>query len=174
MRKRSEPTYIYAVKTGDFSQGQLRILHVKIGRTSNVDSTLRQYKRGSMDVELLNLWEANRDINPEDCERGVQKIAEKYAHKREGEKFIFIQEEKYREFSENVGMILKSVPLDEKNKPKMTPREKVSRKISGWESLKKTYPSSEAVEKRLREGRFTENYRKVLLGLKKYWEKRGK
>jgi hypothetical protein len=43
---------------------------------------------------------------------------------------------------------------------------------SGWEALKKTYPSSKAVEERLKQGNMTENYKNVLIRLKRYWEKR--
>ena len=54
---------------------------------------------------------------------------------------------------------------------------KGTRGESGWQALKRTYPSSEAVARKLREAsrrHFKENYVRTLETLKRYWEKRGK
>jgi len=47
-----------------------------------------------------------------------------------------------------------------------------SSKKSGWRWAIRKYPSSKAVETRLKEGDISKNYRNFLLRLKRYWEKR--
>lgn len=102
---------IYAIKVADLSYSGLKILDVKIGKTTNINSTLTQYRRSHRSVEILNLWGLNPSMTLLDCEQGVHKIAEKYAYEQEGEKFIFLQES-YKKFSENVSLLLRNVSKD--------------------------------------------------------------
>lgn len=102
---------IYAVKVADLSYSGLKILDVKIGKTTNISSTLTQYRRSHRGVEILDLWESNQSITLSDCERGVHQIAEKYAYEKDGEKFIFLQES-YKKFSENVSLLLRNTSLE--------------------------------------------------------------
>ncbi|MCM8800122.1 MAG: hypothetical protein NC900_05300 [Candidatus Omnitrophica bacterium] len=98
---------IYAIQVSTLIGSGLEILGVKIGQSKDIYSTLRQYKRSNTEVKILNLWEVNPSLNPVECEKGVQKIAEKYAYKRDGEKFIFLQNT-YQDFVENVNLLLRS------------------------------------------------------------------
>lgn len=100
---------IYAIKVADVSYSGLKILDVKIGQTTNINSTIAQYKRSHREVEVLDLWELNPSKTLSDCEKGIHRIAERYAYERKGEKFIFLQES-YKEFSENVNFLLNNVP----------------------------------------------------------------
>jgi len=109
---------IYAIKIADLSYSGLRILDIKIGQTTNIDSTLRQYKRSNPAADILDLWELNPSKNPQECERGVHKVAEKYAYERKKEKFIFLQEN-YQEFAENVNLLLKNVTDKSRRKSKV-------------------------------------------------------
>jgi len=96
---------IYAIKVGSASYGDLTILEVKIGRTSNIKSTKSQYQRSHILVEILNLWETNEKLSASECETGVHLIAGKYSYERDSEKFIFLQDS-YTEFAENVSKLL--------------------------------------------------------------------
>lgn len=99
---------IYAIKVGGLSYSGLQVLNIKIGQTTNIESTLRQYKRSNPEVEILDLWEINPLKNFRECEQGIHKIAEKYAYKRERENFIFLQKT-YQEFVENANLLLKNI-----------------------------------------------------------------
>ena len=100
---------LYAIKVADLSYSGLKILNIKIGQTLDIQSTLRQYRRSNPEVKLLDLWEINPMINnPYECERGIHKLAERYAYDRKGEKFIFLQES-YQSFSENVDLLLRNI-----------------------------------------------------------------
>ncbi|GAG61703.1 unnamed protein product [marine sediment metagenome] len=103
---------IYAIKIADLSFSGLKVLHVKIGQTSNIKRTLAQYRRGNPGVEILDLWEPNLLKTVSESEKGIHEIAKKYAYEREGEKFIFLQES-YKEFAENVNLLLSNVPESE-------------------------------------------------------------
>jgi hypothetical protein len=70
-----------------------------------------------MEAVLLNLWSANPELDPTTCEKGVHKIAQKYAYKRESEKFIFLQDS-YNGFEENVNLLLKQSTNDSPKKVK--------------------------------------------------------
>ena len=99
---------IYAIRIGRLSYGGLQVLDIKIGQTTNIESTLRQYRRSNPDAEILDLWELNPSKNSWECEQGVHKIAENYAYERKKEKFIFLQES-YQDFAENVNLLLKNI-----------------------------------------------------------------
>jgi hypothetical protein len=100
---------IYAVKVIDLSYSGLQIIDVKIGQTSDINSTLRQYRRSNPNAEILDLWETNHSLkNSYECERGIHILAERYAYERKKETFIFLQES-YQKFAENVNLLLKNV-----------------------------------------------------------------
>lgn len=99
---------IYAIEITNLSYSGLRILNVKIGKTTNLKATLRQYRRTSPEAQILNLWESNFHKSLSECEKGVHKIAEIYAYERKGETFIFLQES-YKDFAENVDLLLKNI-----------------------------------------------------------------
>ena len=102
---------IYAIEITNLSYSGLKILNVKIGKTTNLKATLRQYRRTSPEAQILNLWESNFHKSLSECEKGVHKIAEKYAYERKGETFIFLQES-YTDFEENVNLLLKNIPQE--------------------------------------------------------------
>jgi len=108
---------IYAIRIHHIESADLSILHVKIGKTRNIKSIVRQYKRSSSDVKLLDLWKSNESLNLSECERGVHKLAEKYAYKRENEKFTFLQKG-YEDFSQNISNLLKKYDEGEIGKKK--------------------------------------------------------
>lgn len=106
---------IYAVKTYAVSAEDLTIKEVKLGRTSNIKSTMVQYNRSHRDPEILDLWKANENLKVSKCEKGVLKLAEKYAHERRGETFRFLQDG-YVKFSNNVDLLLLPVSIEELTK----------------------------------------------------------
>lgn len=144
---------IYSVRVAEISYGGLKIMHVKIGKTNNIELTLRGYSRSNMEAVLLNLWTANPELDPTTCEKGVHKIAQKYAYKRESEKFIFLQDS-YNGFEENVNLLLKQSTNDstknEKSKTARTVKQekiKVQRQISsqtGYTYKKQNYSARNA------------------------------
>jgi len=113
---------IYAVETHKLSYGDLKITEVKIGRTSNINSTLAQYRRGISNLKLLDLWYPNQDKTVSKCEKGVLDLAENYAHERSRETFRFLQEG-YEDFSENVSHLLVPTSLDDLEKSKQDQKE---------------------------------------------------
>ena len=123
---------IYTVKTHELSYADLKIKEVKIGRTSNINSTLAQYRRGISNLKLLDLWYPNEEKTVSQCENGVLELAEKYAYERSRETFKFLQDG-YENFSENVSYLLVPTSIEEleqskekqketKKKPKETER----------------------------------------------------
>jgi len=102
---------IYAIKMTDLKYSGLSISDVKIGKTGNIKSTLSQYRRGNRGANILDLWEPNPSKTLSECEQGVHKIAEKYAYERDGEKFIFLQED-YDKFSSSISLLFKKVSKD--------------------------------------------------------------
>lgn len=101
---------IYAIEIGQSSYGELKILDVKIGKTTNIKSTVAQYRRNSR-PRILGLWKPNMELTLSSCEMGVHKIAEKYAHERDSEKFIFLQDN-YENFSKNINLLLEKTTLE--------------------------------------------------------------
>ena len=108
---------VYAIRIGRLITGGLKVLDVKIGKTTNINSTINQYKRSSRDVKVLDLWEPNNNLTLSECERGVHQLAQQYAHERDSEKFIFLQDT-YDKFSKNVCLLLKKTSMDEMYKLK--------------------------------------------------------
>ena len=94
---------IYAIKMYDVTYPGIQIMDVKIGKTTDIKRTKRQYRRGNREIEVLDLWQPNPHKNLSTGEKGVHDIAEKYAYERESEKFVFLQG-KYQQFSETVQM----------------------------------------------------------------------
>ena len=80
---------IYAIRVGYVSYSELKIIDVKIGRTTNINSTLTQYRRSSRGIKILDLWESNESLTLSECKKGIHQLAEKYAYESEGEKFQF-------------------------------------------------------------------------------------
>ena len=67
----------------------------------------------------------------------------------------------------------KGIPATDAKKANNEEKEIESGSIrSGWRWPLKKYPSSKAVETRLKEGDISKNYRDFLLRLRRYWEKR--
>lgn len=97
---------IYAIKVNELIYSGLRVLDVKIGKTTDIQRTLKQYRRSGRGIEVLDLWEPNNKLTLSQCEVGVQCVAERYAYSKESEKFIFLQD-RYDEFSDNVSNLLK-------------------------------------------------------------------
>jgi len=102
---------VYAIKVNELYYSGLKVLDVKIGKTTNIDSTLAQYERSNRDVKVLDLWVPNANLQLSECERGVHRLAEQYAYERKSEKFIFLQD-RYDEFSETVSLLLKKASKD--------------------------------------------------------------
>lgn len=96
---------VYAIRVNYLTYGGLKIHDVKIGKTTNIKSTLAQYKRSNRDVKILDLWKSNDALSLSECERGAHQLAEKYASERESEKFVFLQES-YEDFSKNLSQLL--------------------------------------------------------------------
>jgi len=102
---------IYAVKTYELSAQDLTITEIKLGRTSNIKSTMAQYNRSHRDAEILDLWRPNEKLKTSEVEKGVLNFAEKYAHERSGETFRFLQDG-YEKFSDNISSLLVPTTLE--------------------------------------------------------------
>lgn len=50
---------VYAIKISNMEYSGLKILDVKIGKSSDIENTLSQYSRGVRDPELLDMWKPN-------------------------------------------------------------------------------------------------------------------
>lgn len=103
---------IYAIKISDISYSGLKILDIKIGKTTNIQSTISQYERGNRDIEVLDLWKPNNDLTYSKCKIGVHKVAERYAYERESEKFVFLHD-RYDKFSKAISELLKNMNLSD-------------------------------------------------------------
>ncbi|RJX51894.1 GIY-YIG nuclease family protein [Halonotius pteroides] len=98
---------VYAVRISNLEYSGLKIMDVKIGKSTNIDNTLSQYSRGARNIELLDMWKPNPQKNLSTAEKGVHEIAEKYAYNKQSEKFVFLQGG-YQQFAETVNKILKN------------------------------------------------------------------
>lgn len=111
MVTKNNENVVYAIQTSNIGMGSLKIIHVKIGKTNNIKSTIAQYKRSSIDIKVLNLWFPNNKKTLSQCEKGVHEIAEKFAHIRKGEKFIFLSDT-YPKFEQIISLILEETFLE--------------------------------------------------------------
>ena len=114
---------IYAVKTYELSAQDLTITEIKLGRTSNINSTMSQYNRSHRDPEILDLWKPNENLTASEVEKGVLNLAEKYAHERSGETFRFLQDG-YEKFSDNISSLLVPTTLEKLEKGEEEAEEK--------------------------------------------------
>ena len=110
---------VYAIKISHLEYSGLKIMDIKIGKSTNIDNTLRQYSRGNRDIELLDMWTPNPDKNLSTAERGVHKVAEKYAYDKQSEKFVFLQGA-YQEFAETVNKLLQNTIREDLSEETMT------------------------------------------------------
>jgi len=86
---------IYAIEITNLSYSGLKILNVKIGKTTNLKATLRQYRRTSPEAQILNLWESNFHKSLSECEKGCIKLL-KDTHMNVKEKHLFSPRKLYR------------------------------------------------------------------------------
>ncbi len=93
---------IYAIQIEEYSGAGLQVISVKIGQTSDIDNTLRQYQRANPRAKILDTWGFDPSIG-ENPEEGVHKLAERYAYKRVRETFVFLQDS-YKEFRDHVNL----------------------------------------------------------------------
>lgn len=103
---------VYAIRISDLEYTGLKIMDVKIGRSTDIDSRLSQYQTGNMNVELLDLWKPNPQKTLSTTERGVQAVAEKCAYDSQSEKYVFLQDG-YQQFSETINKLLKNVARED-------------------------------------------------------------
>ena len=103
---------VYAILTSHLEYSGLKIMDIKIGKSTDIDNTLQQYNRSSRDTELLDMWTPNPDKNLSTAERGVHAVAKQYAYDKQSEKFVFLQGA-YQEFAETVNMLLRNVSRED-------------------------------------------------------------
>lgn len=87
-------------------------MDIKIGKSTNIDNTLRQNSRGNRDIMLLDMWTPNPEKNLSTAERGVHEVAEEYAYDKQSEKFVFLQGA-YQDFAETVNKLLQNVSRED-------------------------------------------------------------
>lgn len=135
---------IYAIEVASLSRSGLEVLDVKIGKTSNLNSTVAQYRRlQGYELPIKDLWLPNEDLTVSKCEKGVHEIAERYAYERESEKFIFLQDS-YQTFSRTVSMLLEPI---EEEKARGNKTEQKDKKKNKEISDRRTHESETALEK---------------------------
>jgi hypothetical protein len=105
---------VYAIRISDLEYTGLKIMDVKIGRSTDIESRLSQYQTGNMNVELLDLWTPNPQKTLSTTERGVQAVAEKHAYDSQSEKYVFLQDG-YQQFAETINKLLKNVSREDVN-----------------------------------------------------------
>ena len=103
---------IYSIKVDYIDTGGKYFLKVKIGKTTNIKSIISTYKRSHMTVEILDLWKSNKELSLSQCEKGVLKLAEIYAYKKESEKYLF-SKNGYDDFSNHTSLFLNKISLEE-------------------------------------------------------------
>ena len=103
---------VYAIRISHLEYSGLKIMDIKIGKSTNIDNTLKQYSRGNRDIELLDMWTPNPDKNLSTAERGVHEVAEKYAYDKQSEKFVFLQGA-YQDFAETVNKLLQNTSRED-------------------------------------------------------------
>jgi hypothetical protein len=103
---------VYAILTSHLEYSGLKIMDIKIGKSTDIDNTLQQYNRSSRDTELLDMWTPNPDKTLSTAERGVHAVAKQYAYDKQSEKFVFLQGA-YQEFAETVNMLLRNVSRED-------------------------------------------------------------
>jgi len=103
---------VYAIRISNMEYSGLKIMDVKIGKSTNIENTLSQYSRGNRNIELLDMWRPNPEKNLSTTERGVHEIAENYSYDRQSEKFVFLQSG-YQEFADTVNKILRNTSKQE-------------------------------------------------------------
>jgi hypothetical protein len=106
---------VYAIRISNLEYSGLKVLDVKIGKSTNIDNTLSQYSRGNRNIELLDMWKPNPQKNLSTTEKGVHDIAEKYAYDKQSEKFVFLQSG-YQKFAETVNKVLLNTEKDKDEK----------------------------------------------------------
>ena len=67
---------VYAVRISHLEYSGLKIMDIKIGKSTDIETTLRQYSRGNRDIELLDMWTPNPDKTLSTAERGVHAVAD--------------------------------------------------------------------------------------------------
>ena len=103
---------VYAIRISRLEYSGLKIMDIKIGKSTNIENTLRQYSRGNRNIELLDMWAPNPDKTLSTAERGVHAVAERYAYDKQSEKFVFLQGA-YQEFAETVNMLLQNISRED-------------------------------------------------------------
>ena len=103
---------VYAIRISHLEYSGLKIMDIKIGKSTDIDNTLQQYNRSSRDTELLDMWTPNPDKTLSTAERGVHAVAKQYAYDKQSEKFVFLQGA-YQEFAETVNMLLRNVSRED-------------------------------------------------------------
>ena len=111
---------VYAIRISNMEYSGLKIMDVKIGKSTNIDNTLSQYSRGNRNIELLDMWSPNPEKNLSTTERGVHEIEENYSYDRQSEKFVFLQSG-YQEFADTVNKVLKNTSKEELRETDETP-----------------------------------------------------
>jgi len=103
---------VYAIRISNLEYTGLKIMDVKIGKSTNIENTLSQYSRGNRNIKLLDMWTPNPDKTLSTAEKGVHRIAEQYAYSKQSEKFVFLQSG-YQEFADTINKILKNTSREE-------------------------------------------------------------
>jgi len=103
---------VYAIRISNLEYTGLKIMDVKIGKSTNIENTLSQYSRGNRNIKLLDMWTPNPDKTLSTAEKGVHRVAEKYAYSKQSEKFVFLQSG-YQEFADTINKILKNTGREE-------------------------------------------------------------
>lgn len=100
---------IYSFLTNEYGFGPYKHIEVKIGKTTDIKATKKNYTRLVKGVQILNLWKSNESLKLSECEKGVKDLAEVYVgtDNRESEKFTFLQKV-YDKFSATVSLLLEA------------------------------------------------------------------
>lgn len=103
---------IYAVEEYRVEQRDIVLMEVKIGYSENLEGRIRTFQSFSRTLEVLNIWKVNNEKEIQTFEDGIHELAEKYAHKRESENFVFVDEQ-YQKFANVLNKIAEPVSREE-------------------------------------------------------------
>ena len=66
---------VYAIRISHLEYSGLKIIDIKIGKSTDIENTPRQYSRGNRDIELLDMWTPNPDKTLSTAEIGIHAAA---------------------------------------------------------------------------------------------------
>lgn len=101
------PAVLYTLQTNSLDYDGFQVETVVIGVTEDIDTAVENFAETRADVEPLDRWRPNPDLEVSDSEEGIHELAELYATEKEGAFYTFVQDQ-YSDFATMVSRFLSS------------------------------------------------------------------